>query len=320
MHNKLKISHRRHSGRLLPHEYTSYIPLAVLLVVVGVLLTVSSVYAGDPPPQASSVSLTGEMPAPPPQTGATITSPSASQHFGTSPVTVSGTCPSNTLVEIYKNDIFAGSAPCTGSGTFSFDVDLLIGQNILIARVYDALNQPGPDSAPVTTYYDALPAQGSPLAALSFGGSQLILNTDAVYRGTFPGQALTMPIDIMGGTPPYAVNILWGDTTNKIVPRNNDVTFDVSHTYMKAGVYQIILQGSDSAGRIAYLTVAAIVNGQPGAVTSTTTKTPGTNPLLALWPLYTIAATMLISFWLGEVREKRILANPTPTLSLHAQR
>ena len=319
IHTHLKISHRRHTGRLLAHEYTSYLPLALLLILVGVLLTVSTVSAapGDPPPQSGSIGLSGTMPETPPTTAAQITSPGNQQHFSASPVTVTGTCPKNTLVEIFKNDIFAGSVPCTDSGGFTMQVDLLIGNNTLIARVYDVLSQPGPDSNPVTTFYDALPPQTSSLAPLNFANDQLILNTDAIYRGIFPGQPLTIPIGIIGGVPPYAVNIQWGDATNKIVPRNNNVTFNVDHTYSKPGTFQITLQGTDAQGRIAFLQVAAIVNGQPNtATTATTTKTPG-NALLVVWPLFAVAATMVISFWLGERREKQLLSNPN--LTLHPQ-
>lgn len=315
---KIKTLHHRHSGRLRPHEYTSYFPLVLLLLLVGIALTVSSVWALDPPPQSESVGLSGVMPGPAPTVAASINSPASGQHESASPITVSGTCPKSTLVEIFKNDIFAGSGPCNDNGTFSFEVDLLIGQNTLIARVYDDLNQPGPDSSPVTVFYDALPFQGSSLAPLNFG-AQLLLNTDAVYRGVFPNQELSVPVDIIGGTPPYALNVQWGDSSNNIVPRNDNLTFNVTHTYTKPGVYQITLQASDVQNRTAFLTVAAIVNGQPSVSLVSSTSKP-MNKLLVLWPLYTTALAMVISFWLGERREKHILGGPpNPGLRLHPQ-
>lgn len=317
MHVRFKILHHSHSGRLRPHEYTSYPPLILLLVVVGVALTICSVSALDPPPQAGSVGLTGEMPGPAPTVAATISSPNPNQRFPTSPVTVQGTCPAKTLVELYKNDIFAGSTICSDSGRYSLDVDLLIGQNVLIARVYNALNQPGPDSNPVTIYYDALPPQAAGLAPLNLGGTQLLLNTDAVYRGVFPDHEMSVPIDILGGTPPYAVNIEWGDSTNKVVPRSNNVTFTTTHVYQKPGIYQVTFQGSDAGGRVAFLTVAAIVNGQPGVALASNSSKPSVNKLLLLWPLYTTVVAMVISFWLGERREKHIL-NTAP-LVFHPQ-
>ncbi len=315
MNNRLKLSHHRHTGRHLPHEYTSYGPLVLILVLLGITLTYATVFAADPPPQASSIGLSGTMPGPAPTVAATITTPTNQQHFGTSPITVSGTCPANTLVEVYKNDIFAGSGTCSSSGSYSLQVDLLIGQNTLIARVYNALNQPGPDSNSVVVYYDALPAQAAPLNGLNFGSAQLLLNTDAVYRGIFPSHPLSVPISILGGSPPYAVNVEWGDSTNKVVPRNDNLTFNVDHTYTKPGTYEITMQATDSGGRVAFLTVAAIVNGQPSAVANSGGTGTPVNKILVLWPLYTSAVAVVASFWFGERREKHILI--TSAVSYH---
>ena len=315
----LKLSHHRHSGRLRPHEYTSYGPLALLLIVVGLALTVCSVSAlTHPAPQSGSVGLSGTMPGKPPTTAAVITSPGSQQHFSASPVTITGTCPAGTLAEIFKNDIFAGSSVCTDKGTFSFDIDLLIGENTLVARVYDSLNQPGPDSKRVVIYYDAVPAQADPLAPLSFGGGQLLLNTDAVFRGAFPDHDMVVPLTIVGGTAPYAVNMQWGDGSNKVVPRGDNQTFNTAHTYRKAGVYQLTFQATDATGRVAFLTVAAIINGQPGIVNAAATTPSTTNKLLLLWPLYTSALAVVIAFWLGERREKHLLTSPR-YLAAHPQ-
>jgi len=279
------------------------------LFVVGFLLTSFTVVADSPGPQEGSVSLSGTVPGKAPAVAATIKSPTSGQRFSTTPVKITGTCPATTLVEIFKNDIFAGSTPCNDDGTYSIEIDLLIGANTLIARVYDSLNQPGPDSNAVNVFYDVLPGQGSGITPLDFGGEQLLLNTDAVFRGVFPDRELSVPIDILGGTPPYAVNVQWGDSTNKVISRNDNASFNASHTYKKPGTYKVTLQATDSGGRVAFLAVAAIVNGQPDLpVAATTEDAGGLSPLFALWPLYTATVAVVISFWLGEVREKRVLA------------
>jgi hypothetical protein len=327
MFELLKLSHHKHSGRLRPHEHTSYVPLALIVLITGVILLTfsrSSVLADHPPPQSASVSLTGTMPEAPPKTGAVITLPTDQKHFSTSPVTVSGTCPDNTLIEIYKNNIFAGSTPCSG-GTFAVDVDMLYGQNTLTAQVYDVLNQAGPVSSPVTVFYDVAPPSSAALNLLNFSGSQLLLESNPVYRGSFPGQTLNVPITILGGVGPYAVNVEWGDTTNKVLPHADNTVFNATHVYQKAGVYKITLQASDSAQQVAFLTVAAIINGQPSVLgTTTPSSTKPVNKLLVLWPLYAIIATMVLSFWVGERREKHMLdaLNPknNPTLGVASPR
>ena len=310
----LKLSRHHHSGRILAHDHTSYGPLMTLLLFVGVALTGFTSYALSPSPQSGSIGLTGSMPGTPPATAATVDSPSDQQRFAISPVTISGTCPTETIVAIYKNDIFAGSTPCSTAGIYSLDVDLLIGENTIIARVYDALDQVGPDSNSVTLFYDALPAQGAALNALNFGGDQLVISTPAIFRGTFPDAILSVPITILGGVAPYAVNIQWGDATNKLLTRNDNSAFNVGHAYAAAGTYSISIQASDSTGRVGFLTVAAIVNGQVSVVSGTGADSgllsnASMPALLALWPLYVSLVAVMISFWLGERREKHILTH-----------
>lgn len=69
------------------------------------------------------------------------------------------------------------------------------------------------------------------------------------------------------------------------------------------------IQATDAQGRVAFLTVAAIVNGEPtSAGTGSLSSSDGlANGLLALWPLYVSLVAIVLSFWLGELREKRLL-------------
>lgn len=304
-----KLIHHRHTGRVRPHEHTSYFSLTALLLVAGLLLLTYTASAWERPgPSAESVGISGIVPGKPPTSAATILTPTDGQRFSQTPITVAGTCPKDALVEVFKNDIFAGSAICTSEGTFSFQIDLLIGANTLIARVYDALNQQGPDSNKVTVYYDAIATQGAPLTSLNFGGPQLIINTDAVFRGSFPNKEMSIPIDVIGGRAPFAINVQWGDSNNKVISRPDNSTFRVSHTYQKAGTFQLSIQATDADGRVAFLTVASIVNGQPDpATTAVANAKTTTNSLLMLWPLYAATFAVVVSFWLGEWREKRLL-------------
>jgi hypothetical protein len=308
----LKLSHHAHTGSRRPHEHTSYVALFLLLTIVGASLTMftSTAFLASPGPELRSVGLTGVVPGKPPTVAATISSPSNGTRFSKTPITVTGTCPENMLVELFKNKIFAGSVMCSSDGKYTIEIDLLVGKNILTAHVYDSLNQEGPTSDPITVYYDFQPSVGETLAPLSFGGDQLVLNTDAVFRGTFPNESLSVPLDILGGRGPYALNVQWGDASNKVVSRPTNQSFRVDHKYAKSGTYSISVQATDADGRVAFLTVAAIINGQPFAAATTATVPDQSliDRLLVLWPLYVIAVTMVTSFWLGERREKQVLA------------
>lgn len=308
---RLRLINSRHSGKIRPHEHTAYLPLALILFVVGIILTAYTARAATPydGPEARSIGIIGTMPGKPPTVGAVIQVPTNDQHFGISPTSISGTCPENTIVELFKNDIFAGSTACADTETFSLSIDMMIGKNIIKARVYDALNQAGPDSNEMTIYYDALPAQSSPLSSLDLG-SQIIINTDTAFRGVFPRKDLSIPIDIIGGTPPFAVNVQFGDSNNKILSRSDNTSFNVTHAYSRAGTYQVTIQVTDAKGNVAFLTVAVIVNGDPNTATgSTSTSTPTSvvEKLLILWPLYVALIAIVISFFIGEKRERHLL-------------
>jgi hypothetical protein len=109
----------------------------------------------------------------------------------------------------------------------------------------------------------------------------------------------------------------WGDSKNTLYPRKNNLGFSASHTYSKPGTYQVTIQTTDAGARVAFLTVAVVVNGKAevaGANSdASNTKATGLSAtiakLLTLWPLYTIMVAIVTSFWFGERREKRILAD-----------
>lgn len=311
----LKVTPNTHTARKSPHESTSYSILALLLFAVGVALSFYTVSAADlswsrPLPAEGSIGISGKVPGKPPAIAATINTPTDGQRFTTSPVEITGTCPAETLVEIFRNDIFAGSTICDNKGAYKVMIDLLSGNNTFVARVYDALNQAGPDSKNISIFFDFIAANAAP-SSLDFGGTQMIIQTDAVFRGAYPGKEMSIPIGIIGGVPPYAVNVQWGDLKNTLHSRADNQPFNSAHTYTKPGIYQLALQATDSQGRVAFITVAAIVNGQPDTTIGATDDNKPSSlagHLMALWPLYTAAVAMVVSFWLGEKRQKHALA------------
>ena len=245
-----------------------------------------------------------------PTQAATIKQPIDLGRFTSSPVPISGSCPAGTIVQIYKNDIFAGSTICSANGTFTVEIDLLIGENTIVAKVFDSLSQEGPSSQTILIYYDALPPQSTSLAPLNFGGAQMLLNTDTVFRGIFPNKELSVPVSIIGGRAPYAVNVFWGDTSNDVLVRNDSSAFTLKHTYKRAGTYQLNIQATDADGRVAFLSVAVIVNGADTAAVGATGESSTSNPfnlVYSLWPVYVAIVAVVGGFWLGEVREKRVL-------------
>ena len=299
----------RHFGKLKHHRHTSYASLFFVLIMSGVLLlgTSMSASAAVPAvnPQSGSIGLTGRVNGPPPSTAATILTPRNGSSTSSVPITVSGTCPAGTFVNVDRNGVFGGAASCQDDGTYSLLVDLFAGNNTLVARVSDALGQFGPNSTTVTVFYNA-PAFISPGEN---AGRQLFLQTTTTILGGSPGQSLTRSVTIVGGNGPYAVSWDWGDGANTLVSESSEGTTTASHSYDRPGTYRVIVRVTDSLGNSAYMEVINIANGPVDTLGATKGNGLGALPgeLLAAWPLYLLALVMVLFFWLGERRQLRNL-------------
>ena len=120
----------------------------------------------------------------------------------------------------------------------------------------------------------------------------------------------------MGGLAPYAVSVDWGDgTPPDLITRLAPGPFTVKHTYAKVGTgylntFPLIIRATDGAGHTAYLQLTTIVNPATGSSSSGSGsgKNNSTlNKLIVIWPIWIVLLLMIISFWLGERREKHIM-------------
>jgi hypothetical protein len=210
------------------------------------------------------------------------------------PITVTGLCPNDLLVKVFANNVFVGSALCQ-KGSYSMQIDLLDGRNDLVARVFDALDQPGPDSNIVTATYnnDQFKNTGVPLLSLT-----------SIYarRGANPGQQLLWPTTISGGTAPYAISVDWGDGKGQtLYSQEFGGTFNIDHVYQNAGVYVVIVRATDKNGQIAFLQLVGQAN---GSVAQSSTDSSGPSVItktVVLWVPAAIAIPLIfLSFWLGR--------------------
>lgn len=254
---------------------------------------------------------------------AVITSPSEGTHFKAVPISVAGTCPTNaSYVEIFRNNVMDGSALCA-SGSFQTQVDLFDGANKLEAHVFNITDDEGPVSDPVNVVYDAPPP---PQPGLNTGNSTspppskaapLLLKTAFVYKGYYLNQEVDWPLEVSGGTPPYALNVDWGDSHNSIISRPAAGQFYISHTYQSTGndngSFTIKVQTSDAAGNYTYMQFFVIVTQKDSGKINTGSanifsKGPPTlgglhDWVWAAWPVYGAVSLMVLSFWLGEQEE-----------------
>jgi hypothetical protein len=279
--------------------------LACLLALIGVAIAPLKSQAVENP-QSGSTGLQGKISSPPPTTPATISLPRDGQSFSTLPVTVSGICPKGLLVKLFKNNVFAGAADCT-NGSFSISIDLFNGRNELVARVYDALDQAGPDSNMVAVNFSD---------SKSIDVSRVSLTSSYAKRGANPGEALIWPIILAGGTGPYALSIDWGDgKAADLMSRAFPGAFDIKHTYDTAGVYNIIIKATDKNGAVAYLQLVGVGNGPLSQDTGSGQAKSGDNDTNStttitriLWqPAAVLLPIILLTFWLGKKHELKVL-------------
>lgn len=267
---RFKISHHRHTGRALPHHHTSYAALAFLMMFTGVILaSVTTISRGA----TGSTNISATVQGPPPAVGAYITSPVNNYETNTSPIAISGTCPADLLVRVFRNSVFAGSTFCQTDGTFSLLASLITGLNSMTAIDYDGLDQAGPATPAVNVYYQS-PAPSPPPPPPSPGPPppppppppSLVITTDQSFMQADPGENLTWTGELQGGVPPYAISWNWGDGDTSLLPLSSPGSFSIDHTYDTPGTYDIIARASDASGQEAVLQLGARVNGTPPVV------------------------------------------------------
>lgn len=277
-------------------------------LLTGIAMLVSSgalpgpVYAVDTSqnPQTGSIGLEGSISTAPPTRAATVTTPRDGAVFTSTPITVAGLCETGNLVKIFDNNVFVGSALCVG-GSYSLKIDLFSGGNQLVARVYDALDQAGPDSNTVTvTFNDAQYAQY---------GSRVTITSNYARRGAFPGDELVWPLVLNGGSGPYAISVDWGDGSVPTLQSQPVAgSFDVKHIYANAGIYVVTVRTTDKNGVAAFLQLVGVAN---GAVQTDGTKnnrgTTITHTIVVWWPMLLFLALLPLIFWLGRRHELYVL-------------
>lgn len=228
------------------------------------------------------------------------------------PILIKGSCPTDTLIKVFKNQVLAGAALCQ-NGSYQMQIDLFVGNNSLIARAYNTNDVASPDSAVVSVQF--LPPNSplnssSQLNVIGAPANQFYLTSEIFYRGANIGDKISWPIIIAGGQPPYALSVSWGDGKTELISRGDANRFDISHVYheaagAKAG-FTIIIKGTDQTGAQTYLQLVAIVKGgnsAPGVVSGITGGYDHSGIVRAAWQLLAGAVIFALSFWLGEKRE-----------------
>lgn len=249
-----------------------------------------------PDPKPGAFGLAATKTQEPPTQGATITTPGNGASYTNSPVTVSGICPNDLLVQVYNNNVMVGAVMCTNN-SFSVQVSLFPGTNELTAVVFDNLEQAGPTSNTISVNY-------TDTRFTAFG--QLITLTSSYGRRSAPaGTELTWPLQLTGGTGPYAFSIDWGDGSSaELKSQSLSGLVTLNHAYKKAGIYQVNVRVTDANGVSAFLQLIAVASGKVeevvGAGVTGAPDTPGTRTIILWIPAAITFLLLPLTFWLGR--------------------
>lgn len=176
--------------RVLLHPFSAFV-----LLCVGVLVAGSTFRS-----QADSYEVTATVPAPVLAQEATISSPTNQQHVTQEPVTLTGDCPNDSYIKLYRDGHFSGVALC-GDGHFSITASLELGANELQARVFNLTDQEGPASSKITVYYDRPVAATNPTSVPT---TLKIANVDDKSYKTGAVREVSSNPTLSGQAPPFS--------------------------------------------------------------------------------------------------------------------
>jgi hypothetical protein len=276
---------------------------------------------------ALQYTVTAKVPAAALTVGANILDPADGQVVSARPITVTGDCPNNSYMKLYRNNLFSGVTSCVNNA-FSIQTDLSVGDNALRIRDYNATDDPGPATATVHITYQPPDNGGvnpgdtptptspqTPAAGPAAAAPPLQLWSDYHFNAISVGQTCSWTLSFRTGKSPYSLRVAWGDNQNTHLSVPSHKPFTISHSYQNPGYYPVMVRGNDAAGRTVSLQLVAfvkhaggsnaindIVNSQRKPVSSQT-ATGIKKWLWVAWPTYTVVSLMAVSFWLGEQRQ-----------------
>jgi len=271
------------------------------LLFIRLVAMQTPAHAVNPAPQSGSIGLEGTISTAPPSRAATIALPANGAVFTATPITDSGLCASGLLIKVFDNGVFVGSIICS-NGSYSLQISLFNGQNNLVTQDYDALNQEGPVSNTVTVTLNDT-------QFLQFG-TPLSMSSDYAENGAPPGTEIDWPLQLNGGTAPFAISVDWGDgSPQELLSAASDGTITIKHTYRTAGVYTVVVKAVDKNGETAFL---QLVGQATGAIQNNNKPAAGGNIVVekgnsTIWSSIATVPLIGVSFWIGRKYENQEL-------------
>lgn len=279
--------------RRFAYYISAVLIISAALIFVNAPTSRAIVQLPEPDPKPGSFGLEATKKQPPPTTVPTIAAPGNNSSSNQPTVTVNGICQTGLLIEVLNNGVMAGSTMCK-NGSFSLVVSLFVGDNRLTAVGYDDLGQPSPTSRAVTVSFN-------PPNTMAFGDIVTLTSTYG-RRAAKVGNNLTWPLQLSGGTGPYAFSIDWGDGSDpQLKSQALAGNVMIEHKYEHAGIYTVTISVTDSNDVTAFLQTVAVSSGLDGADNTTSSEIETKPKVVVLWVPAVLTMLMLIpAYWLGR--------------------
>ena len=291
----------------------------MVLLVVGLSLLFIQKVAAD------EYKVTAKISAEIPMSPAIITNPENNQVFETRSVAVSGTCPitqPQSIVSLWRGGTMLGSSLCQANGTFSINIFINRGNNIITPKIINITDDSGPDGTPINTIYQPPKTQPSGNGNAGLPGepdstgvnsSTLRLLADKTFFVFKPNKPSELTVYIEGGIPPYKLNIEWGDGETSSIVYEQPGKKKLVHTYVgsimagyEAGL--TLTDASDQSARMNLVAITYVDGGVPLTIGNVDLPGAGSVPL-TMWTLYGGAVFAALGFWGGEFYQSRRLAS-----------
>lgn len=266
---------------------------SAVLVIIWAHLVSAITQIPTPSPKPGSFGLEATKKQAPPKTAPTISNPGNGSSSVNQIVTVSGICQTGLLIEVYNNKVMAGSTMCK-NGSFSVKIGLFIGTNDLTAIGYDDLGQASPVSNKVRVNFN-------PPKTIAFGDIVTLTSTYG-RRASAVGKTLSWPLELSGGSGPYALSIDWGDGSDpQLKSQAAAGNLTIEHVYEHAGIYTVTITATDSNGVTAFLQVVAVASGEEATLDNDDTEVEPESKTIVLWLPAALTILLLVpAYWLGR--------------------
>ncbi|MBC7459528.1 hypothetical protein H7200_02325 [Candidatus Saccharibacteria bacterium] len=134
-----------------------------------------------------------------------------------------------------------------------------------------------------------------------------IIYVSCIHRTIFVGETLNLPMIINGGLAPYALKIDWGNDVSDLKSITDSTYRNFQHRYENAGTISIQLRTTDARGNESFLQTIVQVNGSPLNTGSNFASI--TDGFESIWtdapvPLYWVAVTLVLGFWIGDIFQR----------------